>query len=153
MMKSANRQLQRSLFNAAAQFTSVQRKTHTSLLKHFGWDAWKPLHRLNLNGSFPSFWIGAQRHFFQVEATCLEAADPPGPDSCGNKKFIDARPSVSPWLTDHSSMRGNKGSQSTDALPISRNFSLKSHFPPMALELTSTSTAFTGEHSWDSKEL
>lgn len=108
-----NSSLQWSLFNATAQFASAQlnaeANTHTAI-KMLGWDAWenKSLYRPPLNGSLPSFWIGAQRQFWKWKRLVLKPPILQG-RIAGNKQLIDARPSVSPWQTDHSSIRGNKG--------------------------------------------
>lgn len=98
LMNSAKHQPQRNLINTAAQFASVQ----------FGSKRLRDGSSVGQTGSFPSCWIGAQRQCLKVEATRLNAADSPQPEGRGNKRLIDARPSVSPWQTDHSSIRQNK---------------------------------------------
>lgn len=65
-----------------------------------------------------------KRQFWKVEVICLKKpAD--RSSRAGNKQLIDARASVSPWQTDHSSISEEQkrgGHKSTATLPISRNF-------------------------------
>lgn len=95
------------------------------------------------------FLIARTKAILKVETTRLKEADSPGPDSCGNKQFIDARPSVSPWQTDHFSIRGNKGASpqprcQLTGISASRATFQQSHWSWHKLLRLSHWRAFTG---------